>query len=64
MRRFLFWTMLISGLLMIAIGVAEAHVHPLELPVAHIIVAFIFTAAIACHLVLNRKAVASYLRAK
>ena len=64
MRRFLFWTMLISGLLMVVIAVAEAHVHPTELPAAHIIVACIFTAATTLHLILNRKAVVKYLQNK
>jgi hypothetical protein len=61
MRRFLFWIMLISGVLMIIIGITEAHVHPTTLPVAHIFVSSIFVLATVIHLIINRKAVLKYL---
>jgi hypothetical protein len=62
MRRLLFWALLISGLLMIIIGFAEAHVHPGELASHHIAMAVIFTIVCLVHVILNRKAVMRYVR--
>jgi len=64
MRRFLFFALLISGLLTIIIGIAEAHVHPGTLPGAHIFVASLFVLVTIVHLILNRKAVLKYIRGK
>ena len=64
MRRFLFWVLLVSGLLMIIVGFAEAHVHPEELAVHHIAAAVIFTIICIIHVILNRKAVFKYIRNK
>ncbi len=62
MRRALFFIMLISGILMIILGIAEAHVHPATLPVAHIVVAVIFTLSTILHLMLNRKLFIKYFK--
>jgi len=64
MRRFLFWILLVSGLLMIIVGFAEAHVHPGELAGHHIAVAAVFTLLCLMHIILNRKAVWKYVRGK
>ena len=62
MRRLLFWVLLISGLLMISIGFAEAHVHPGAFAGHHVIAAAIFTVLCLVHVILNRKAVVRYIR--
>jgi hypothetical protein len=62
MRRFLFWSLLVSGLLMIIIGFAEAHVHPGTLAVHHIAAAAVFTLFCLVHITLNRKAIMKYIR--
>jgi hypothetical protein len=62
MRRLMFWALLVSGILMIVLGIAEAHVHPTTLPVAHIVVASIFTLTTITHLTINRKAVIKYIK--
>ncbi len=64
MRRFLFWVLLVSGLLMIILAIAEAHVEPGEMPVAHIVMSVIFIVTTIVHLVINRKAVMKYMRGK
>jgi len=64
MRRILFWVLLVSGLLMIIIGFAEAHVHPEELAAHHIAAAAVFTLLCLTHIILNRKAVWKYVRGK
>ena len=62
MRRVLFWVLLISGLLMIFIGFAEAHVHPGAFAGHHVIAAAIFTILCLVHVILNRKVVVRYIR--
>ncbi len=64
MRRILFFLLLITGILMIIIGFAEAHVHPEELAVHHIAAASIFSVLCLSHILLNRKAVMKYIRGK
>jgi hypothetical protein len=64
MRRFLFWVLLISGLLTIIVGIAEAQPSHGGLPVAHIFFAVIFTLAMIIHLIINRKAVLKCIRGK
>jgi hypothetical protein len=62
MRRFLFWALVVSGLLMIIIGFAEAHVHPETLAGHHIAAAAVFTILCLVHITLNRKAMMKYIR--
>ena len=64
MRRLLVFLLLITGILTIIIGIAEAHVHPTTLPVAHIVVASLFTLICIVHIVINRKAVMRYITGK
>ena len=64
MRRILFWVLLISGLSMIIIGFAEAHVHPGAFAGHHVAVAGIFTALCLVHVILNRKAVIRYIKSR
>jgi hypothetical protein len=64
MRRILFWVLLISGLLMIIIGFAEAHVHPGAFAGHHVVAAAIFTVLCLVHIILNRKAVMKYIKSR
>jgi hypothetical protein len=64
MRRFLFWVLLVSGLLTIIVGIAEARPSHGGLPVAHIFFAVIFIFVIIIHLIINQKAVMKCIRGK
>jgi hypothetical protein len=64
MRRFLFWVMVISGLLTIIVGIAEARPSHAGLPVAHIFFSVIFILTIIIHLIINQKAVVKCIRGK
>ena len=64
MRRTLVFLMLITTIPMIAIGFAEAHVHPEALASHHIAVASVFVLLCLVHIMLNRKAVVKYIRGK
>jgi hypothetical protein len=64
MRRPLVYLLLITGLLAIIIGIAEAVVHPAQLPKAHITVSSIFAILCIVHIVINRKAVMKYIKGK
>ena len=64
MRRLLFWVLMISGLLMIIVGFAEAHVHPGAFAGHHVIAAVIFTTVCLVHVILNRKSVMKYIRSR
>jgi hypothetical protein len=64
MRRILFWVLLISGLSMIIVGFAEAHVHPGAFAGHHVVAAAIFTVLCLVHVILNRKVVMKYIRTK
>jgi hypothetical protein len=64
MRRFLFWVLLISGLLTIIAGIAEAQPSHGGLPVAHIFFAVIFILGMIIHLIVNRKAVMKCVKGK
>jgi hypothetical protein len=64
MRRFLFWVMVVSGLLTIIVGIAEARPSHGGLPVAHIFFAVIFILAVIIHLIIHRKAVMKCIKGK
>jgi hypothetical protein len=64
MRRILVYLLLITGILTIILGIAEAIVHPHRLPEVHIVIGSIFVLTCIVHIVLNRKAVGKYLRGK
>jgi hypothetical protein len=62
MRRILVFLLLVTGILMIVIGFAEAQVHPGTLAVHHIISAVVFTVLCIVHIVINRKTVMRYFK--
>ncbi len=61
MRRFLVLSMMISGLLTIIGGIAEASPRHGGQPVFHIAMAIIFIVLSLCHIWLNRRAVVKYI---
>lgn len=62
MRRTLVFLMLVTAILMIVIGFAEAHVHPEALATHHIVAAAVFMMLCLAHILLNRKAVVKYFK--
>jgi hypothetical protein len=62
MRRALVFLMIVTGIVMIVIGFAEAHVHPEALATHHITAAAIFVLLCLAHILLNRKAVIKYFK--
>jgi len=64
MRRILVFVLLITGLLTIIIGIAEAQVWHTGPAVAHIVIASFFILTCIVHILINRKAVVRYIRGK
>jgi hypothetical protein len=62
LRRIMVYLLLITGILTIILGIAEAVTHQNRPYIAHIVVASIFILTCVVHIVLNRKSVIRCLR--